>query len=56
MAGTEQSGHLDVAQRQDIPILQHALGGDLREVEWRARSIDRIDLSAGFELISTNST
>ena len=43
--------HLDIAKRNNVPILQDALGGDRGEVEWRPCSIDRIDLSAGLELI-----
>jgi hypothetical protein len=37
--------------RKDVPVLQHALGRDRREVKCRMFSIDRIDLSAGFKLL-----
>jgi len=33
VACAEQSGHFDIAEREDIPILQHALGRNRREVE-----------------------
>jgi hypothetical protein len=50
VACAEQSGHFDIAEREDIPILQHALGRNRREVECWLRPKDRIGLSAGFKL------